>query len=173
MAKIKGLDKLLKKFRKLDKDVNKRVEKAVLLGGVDVRNEAIESIARGAKSGKVYKDHLLMNKTTGNLFADPDPAARGKKRRTAPHRASAPGEAPATDSGGLIGSIFSLPISPTKVIVGTLDKVGKFMEFGTPGAERPIAPRPWLNPAFRSKRNKIVKNIIKAMKQAIAENKKR
>ena len=173
MAKIEGLEVTLKAFIEIGRDINKRVEKALTVSALDVRNEAVTSIARGIKTGKTYTTHLLLNKSTGNLFPDKDPAARGKKRRTAPHRASAPGEAPATDSGDLIDSIFILPTSSTSIVVGTLNPVGTWMEFGTPNAKFPIKARPWLNPAFEANRKKIVKNMMKAVNLAIAENKKK
>ena len=80
------------------------------------RNKALERIMRGQKSGRVY----------GN------------------HQASAPGEAPASDTGALVRSL-RVDHSPgtLKASVVVASNYGAGLEFGT----RRIAPRPYMRPA--------------------------
>ncbi|AFD25824.1 HK97 gp10 family phage protein [Deinococcus gobiensis] len=59
------------------------------------------------------------------------------------HRASAPGDGPAVDTGRLRQSIGIQRISPTHFRVGTNVIYAPLLEFGT----RKIAARPWLRPA--------------------------
>lgn len=60
------------------------------------------------------------------------------------HRASAPGEPPAPDTGNLKRSGFIEAISTTARRVGVAAVYGKWLEFGTPR----IAPRPFMRPAL-------------------------
>lgn len=88
-------------------------EKRVALKAQELRTEIINTLSQPAK-GRQY----------GN------------------HRASAPGDAPAVDSGDLRRSI-GLKKIPNGWRVGTNQKHGLFMEYGT----RTIAARPWMRPS--------------------------
>jgi hypothetical protein len=102
------------------KAIDKAADAQVFRIANRIRNEAIERILRGDKSGKLYK--------------------RGNRL----HRASAPGQAPASDHGDLVGSIRveHKPGSMTAmVIAGT--NYAKRLEFGTPH----LSPRPFMAPA--------------------------
>ena len=98
---------------------------------------------RASKSGRTYK--------------------RGKKGRD--HVASAPGEAPAVDTGRLINSsIYKKNISPLELVVGSNVKYSEYLEFGT----RKIKPRPaWLLEVYahREKLDKLVEAAIKRAAQ--------
>jgi HK97 gp10 family phage protein len=88
-----------------------------------IRTEAIKLILEGSKSGHVYK------------------------RRSVTHKASAPGEAPASDLGRLVQSIRvdHTPNSLTaRVVAGT--KYAKLLELGT----QSMRPRPFMAPAVRN-----------------------
>ena len=102
------------------KSVN-RIEEAVQATAMDVMADSVKSIQRGSKTGITYK------KTNPNRI----------------HRASAPGEAPASDTGRLAGSIDAVKLTPLTWEVGTLLKYGEWLEYGT----QKIAERPWLRPA--------------------------
>ena len=93
-----------------------------------VNNRAIESILRDPKTGAVY----------------------GK------HQASAAGEAPASDTGFLAGSISYQVDRSSNEVVGTVKVSAPYaapLEFGT----RNIAPRPFLQPALEQNRPRIRK----------------
>lgn len=97
-----------------------------------VEGAAKTSIMTGTKSGRVY-------------------ARPGGKS----HRASAPGEAPATDKGFLANSIRSAPEQ------GLTWRVSAGMGYAAPlelGSRR-VAPRPFLAPALASVKASFVKAI--------------
>jgi HK97 gp10 family phage protein len=64
------------------------------------------------------------------------------------HQASAPGEAPARDSGNLAGSIRTLPMGPHTVTVSIGAEYAAYLEFGTVRME----PRPYVKPAVERSR---------------------
>lgn len=87
------------------------------------RQEAISLIQNGEKSGRIYK------------------------HRGIEHRASAPGEAPASDTGTLVNNIATS--YDHNNLTGTLSVnvvYGLMLEFGTEKME----PRPFLRPAIAS-----------------------
>lgn len=111
---------------------------AVSVTALAVQGQAVKSIQRGEKSGVIYEKY--------------------KPRRT--HQSSAPGQAPATDTGRLAGSITSAMISRRVAEVGTLLPYGIYLEYGT----RIIAPRPWLSPAMQFEKKRFLKLIESALK---------
>lgn len=75
----------------------------------------------------------------------------GQGRSYGGHRASAPGDGPAPDTGRLRQSIGVESPSPLIRRVGTNVKYALYLEFGT----RKLAPRPFVRPAveeFRQRR---------------------
>lgn len=106
---------------------------AVATTVVSVEADAIKSIQRGTKTGIVY--------------------TRGERK----HRASAAGEAPATDTGSFVRTIRSV-IKGDTGFVGTNDPRGTWFEFGT----MDIAERPWLRPAWLKNTDLFQRLIIKA-----------
>ncbi len=110
------------RFKRLAVEHGREMEKALVASALDIRNEAIKSIQGGAKTGSVYK--------------------RGQKV----HKASAAGEAPATDTGTLVSRIDHRFKRGREMvaIVGTEVAYGFWLEFGTVN----MKARPWLQPAF-------------------------
>ena len=97
-----------------------------------VRNKAIDGISRGSPAGEVYEKY--------------------NPRRT--HVASAPGQAPATDTGFLVSSIFSEVGIDRGDVVGFVRASAPYavhLEFGTMN----MAARPFFEPALMSERKKI------------------
>jgi phage gpG-like protein len=84
------------------------------------------------------------------------------------HRASAPGEAPAIDTGALVNSITVASSVNEKYsrMIGTNQEQAEILEFGSPGGK--IAPRPFFRPAAIKKKDAVVGRIQKAVKDAIA-----
>ena len=95
-----------------------------------VRNTAVTSINQGAKSGVVYE---LYN-----------------PRRT--HRASAPGEPPATDTGYLVSNIFTnIDTDGLGASVESRAEYSSYLEFGT----QKMAARPFMQPALEENKPRI------------------
>lgn len=124
-ASLTGSKELKAALKRIGSNADKEIKAAVRITAQAVRVHAQRSIARGTKSGTVY------DKT--------------QPRRS--HRASAPGEAPATDTGRLIGSIrANVTGTSASVIVNTVYAAA--LEFGT----STIEARPFLIPALERER---------------------
>jgi HK97 gp10 family phage protein len=104
---------------------DKELAMAVRGTAQNIRSHAIKSIQRGPKSGTVYE--------------------KGTPKRT--HRASAPGEAPATDTGRLVGSINASVEGKTAEVVADTE-YATWLEFGT----QDMGARPFMAPAVEKER---------------------
>lgn len=117
---ISNLDEVMKQ---IDDTAKARMKEAVNT----VRNQVTETLS-GSRSGRTYK-------------------VPGTQKT---YTASAPGEAPAVQTGELRQSISSEVEGQGRDIIGRVgtDKIqGKMTEFGT----RNMAPRPWLRKSFEKK----------------------
>jgi HK97 gp10 family phage protein len=103
--------------------LDKSMDKLVFKTANRIRNKAIELVLRGTKSGRRYR------------------------RRGVIHQASAPGEAPASDTGRLVQSIRVKhePGSKRAIVVAST-RYAVDLEFGT----RHMAARPFLRPAVQA-----------------------
>ena len=136
--KISNLQAFNRRMNKvLDKGVRqeakKRMERATKL----VRGTAINDVQRGMKSGTTYEKY--------------------RPRRT--HTASAPGQAPATDTGQLVSSISTRVKTEGRKVVGEIVADAPYaeaLEFGT----RNMMARPFMQPALDKNTRKIT-NIFK------------
>jgi HK97 gp10 family phage protein len=118
---------------------------ALRAGVMMIANDAKLSVARGAKSGRIYT-HYFRTGSNGGVFP--------VERRSVPHQASAPGEAPATDTGRLLNSISSdAAIEGNRLVafVRAATVYARYLEYGT----RKIAPRPFLVPAVERNRTRV------------------
>jgi HK97 gp10 family phage protein len=121
-----------------------RKSKAALWGVIRVTAFAIEAdvkaaIQTGAKTGRVYTRR-----------------GKGKRRRLITHQASAPGEAPATDTGFLVNSI-STKLEPEKMraIVRVGAEYAVFLEYGTVR----MAARPFFTPVVEAQKSAFAKRL--------------
>ncbi|WP_020476265.1 HK97-gp10 family putative phage morphogenesis protein [Zavarzinella formosa] len=146
-VKIEGLDRLEQTTQRIREAVAAELAAAMYASAKKIEAEAKRSIAQGGKTGRLYK--------------------RGKNVF---HRASAPGEAPATDTGLLINSIrgdldrggLANGVLQGNVTVGV--DYGKMLEFGT----QKIAPRPFLFPAFEKSKAWIVDRLNAAVRKGLS-----
>ena len=111
-------------YKNYSKQMEKKVKEVIGVAGNLVRNTAITSIQSGAKSGVMY----------------------GK------HQASAPGQAPATDTGFLQSNIV-LNINASGLVANVESRASysKFLEFGTVK----MKARPFMFPALEENKPKI------------------
>jgi hypothetical protein len=122
---------------KLTENARKRLGRVLLVSAVNIAEGAKEEIQRGApRTGRLYR------KVSGRL-----------------HRASAPGEYPASDTGQLVNSIHAIKVSGLAVRVGSMAKHGKWLEEGT----RHMKKRPWLEPEVRKELPNLRKQILLAV----------
>lgn len=124
--------------------VTKQVEIAamqgLIKGGLKVKGEMIRRIKSPPKTGRVYT------------------------RRGIRHQASAPGEAPATDTGNLINSIDIFP-NPAllSVSVNVAASYAAALEFGT----QKIQPRPYARVSLAVMLPMIERDIARAITKAL------
>ena len=138
--KIDGLDRIHKASARVREEVAKEITKGLFVSAKRVEKEAKKSILSGKKSGREY--------TRGSVT----------------HRASAPGQAPASDTGRLANSING-DLEPRKgsAFVRVAAKYGKPLEFGT----SKFAARPFLFPALEKNKKWIAERLNKGLRTAI------
>ena len=112
------------------------IDKAARQTSLAVQRHAVKSIMRGNPRGRQYK------------------------RGTKIHTASAAGQAPASDTGRLAGSILPPRRIARGYEVGTNLDYGRYLEFGTTR----ILERPWLRPALDIERPKFIDRVRKLLK---------
>ena len=138
---VRGLGDLLQNFRGIGKDYRKGLVRGTEKAAQALQREIVDSI-RQPGTGRVYTHHFFQR--GGKLL-------RGR-RRDKPHQASSKGEAPATDQGGLIGSVRFEPVRRGyRVKAGGRGERGyvryaKWLEHGT----TKMAARPYMAPGYRN-----------------------
>lgn len=127
---VNGGDQLAAALRALGDEVADDVRKAVYGTAFELRGDIVKRIQRGPASGRVYK--------RGGVL----------------HQASAPGEAPASDTGRLANSVYlddeAFLGGRAVVTVGSVLAYAKHLEYGT----RKMAPRPAWTPAAEQARRR-------------------
>ena len=128
------------KAQQVYKKVEQQAERALTRGSILILNKA-KALMKEPKSGEDYRGK-----------------GRGKKKgaKRFKTRSSAPGQAPAVQTGRLRASLAHVKPAPLTRHVGTNLAYGFFLEKGT---KRGLAERPFLRPAFKSERPKIVKML--------------
>jgi len=151
MIELKGMDMMNVELTAIAKrldgvaiEMPEKIKRRLTVGANTIRNTIIKSMAREKKSGNFY--------------------LRGGKA----HRASAPGEAPAVDSGELLRSIV-FDVRGMEMEVGA--------EAGAPYAElleegtSKMKARPFLEPAIEEHRDAIInavgKDVTRTIEKAI------
>jgi HK97 gp10 family phage protein len=115
--------------------------RGIVRGTEQVRNEALRLIMQTSKTGRIYRTRGVM------------------------HRASAPGEAPASDTGRLVGSISTAYDSSRLAgVVSANTKYAEFLEYGT----ATMAERPFMRPALANTQEKIVQAVEEEVAKVLA-----
>ena len=135
-----GVAKAVEALEKVKEDLENNMQEVLLGGGQLIRGEAIRSIQTGAKSGKTYK----------------------KYNPTRTHKASAPGEAPASDTGFLVSNI-RVKVQKDFVEVRSEASYSKFLEYGT----SKMLARPFMFPASEKSKPKIAEILFQKIKQSL------
>lgn len=137
---IENLDAVKSALREYGADAEKHIGDAINSVGLYVDREVKTLIQRGKKTGRVYE--------------------KSNPKRT--HQASAPGEAPATDTGALVSSMYFTRDTTLSATVGSRLAYAYYLEFGT----AKIGARPAWVPAAEKARPEMVKRIDQALKRA-------
>ena len=141
--KVTNLKKVLSQLNRLGKDMEVPFQEVVKGGGQLIRGEAIKSIQSGAKSGVLYQMY--------------------NPRRE--HRASAPGQAPASDTGNLVSKIVVRQKGANVTNVESNANYSAFLEYGT----SKMQARPFMLPAFEKSKKPILDATFRRVVRKIEE----
>lgn len=136
---IAGIEELRRAFSNLDEVFDAAVADAVEDTVYEIDGEVKRRIARGPATGAVYEKY--------------------NPRRT--HQASAPGEAPMTDTGRLVSSVYVDP-GRLSATVGSRLAYAAYLEYGT----RRMGARPVWRPVAEKETKEFRKRIIENLKRA-------
>lgn len=133
--KIKGDKRLQKRLARYAKRAPLILDQLLTKAAFHTQNVAITSIQQSPATGRTYR------------------------RGSTVHRASAPGEAPATDTGNLVQNITVEKKEIMYYDVGSRKDApyGYWLEFGTSKMDA----RPWLTPAVKQGRKKLKTELRK------------
>jgi len=138
---VKNFDSAIRAFKNLQESSQKPMTDILKGGGQEIRNIAVKKIQSDPKSGRTYM----------------------KYNPTRQHKASAPGEAPATDTGYLVSQIKVKAVKPDEVVVDSQAPYSAYLELGT----AKIQPRPFMFPATEIGGKKIALAIFNYVKDFI------
>jgi HK97 gp10 family phage protein len=138
---IEGLDKIDQASDRIRRAVDDEVAKGLYAGAQQIATDYRKSVLAGGKSGRLYR------------------------RRSIVHRASAPGEAPASDTGRLVNAIHVELESGLSAIMRVATKYAELLEFGT----SKMAARPAALPAAEKNRAWIINRLAQAVQNAIGK----
>ena len=141
--RVTNLKKVLSQLENLDKQLEPEFQEIVKGGAQLIRGEAIKSIQTGAKSGVMYQMY--------------------NPRRE--HRASAPGQAPASDTGNLVSKIIVKQKTRNITNVESNANYSAFLEYGTSKMEA----RPFMLPAFEKSKKPILDATFRRVVRKIEE----
>lgn len=136
---IAGIEELRRAFSNLDEVFDAAVADAVEDTVYEIDEQVKNRIARGPATGRVYEKY--------------------NPRRT--HQASAPGEAPMTDTGRLVSSVYVDP-GRLSATVGSRLAYAAYLEYGT----RRMGARPVWRPVAEKEAKEFRKRIIENLKRA-------
>lgn len=134
---VDGIDDLIEQIEELSSEMQDAAADVVTATGVELRADVVKRYQNGPASGRVYQKY--------------------NPRRT--HQASAPGEAPMSDTGRGANSVTFRNPTPLSASVGSDLAYASMLEFGT----RKIAPRPAWVPAVEAAREKFRKRLEKVI----------
>ena len=140
---IDGMDGVQAALKSFAKEAEAGIATAITATALEINTEIKKMIQRGPKTGVVYR-------------------RGGGQNLSSEHQASAPGEAPATDTGALVSSVYFEQTNKLTATIGSRLAYAYYLEFGT----RYIAPRPAWVPATEKGRPKLVKRIDAALRKA-------
>lgn len=150
-TQVIGADALSARFRQRAATASAKLGPALLEAGALVQSEAQRLVADPPKTGRIY---------TTEFWTDKAGRVRPGRARV-PHQASAPGEAPATDTGNLISSIVldGTDLPRGEITIAAQAKYARFLELGTAR----MAARPFLRRALDTMRGRVLTLIRRAL----------
>jgi len=140
---ITGDRELIEAMRHATADVLEGVARAVTASALGLQGDVKQRVIREPATGIIYE----------------------KTNPTRTHQASAPDEAPATDTGRLAGSIDFDAVDKFTATVGSNLVYAAALEFGVPS--RNLEPRPYFTPAVEAMRPRHKARLEAAIRGAL------
>ena len=132
---VQGDKELIAKLDKIGAQAGPAMKNIANATAIELRGNIVKKIQRGPKTGRIYQ--------RGNVT----------------HQASKGGQAPATDTGRLVGSVYFDQargfLNAAVATVGSKLVYAKYLEYGT----RTIKPRPVWRPEAKKAQVKFIKRI--------------
>lgn len=144
--KINGAQEVQKAIAAFGLEVEKGISDAINATALEALTTVRKAIQGPPKTGKEYP--------------------RGKNGDKI-HRASAPGEAPATDTGALVSSTYITKVDTFTAAIGSRLQYAFYLEFGTTRME----PRPSWVPAAEAAAPRLEKRLRRVIAEARAKAK--
>lgn len=137
-VQIEGIGELRAAMRGLEAQLDEAVGDAIAETALAMERDVVMRIRSGPASGRIYK------------------------RGGVSHRASAPGEAPMSDTAALMGSVYS-DIGPMSATVGSRLAYSAYLEYGT----RRMAPRPVWTPIAEEQADLLRQRVIDNLNEVL------
>lgn len=138
---LTGSKELAAALDRASNEIREQVSEVVIGTAMALKADIAQRIQRGPASGRVYQKY--------------------NPRRT--HQASAPGQAPMSDTGRLANNIFFDTEGQMSAVVGSTIAYAVMLEYGT----RKMAARPFFTPAVEAMRPKFAKQLERAISGAM------
>lgn len=172
-VEIKGLKEVQDAIRAYKGDISKQLGLIVNATALEAVSDVKRSIERGPKTGNVYYRIPGPRYMTIRKGSEDGPPvaffrAEGKQNLSPRHQASAPGQAPATDTGALVTSIYNEDRGRYSKAIGSRLPYAYYLEFGT----FKIKPRKSWLPAVERAVPKMLKRVQLAISKAKARAEK-
>lgn len=152
--RVEGVQELNEALRRYGDRAETAIGRAVNATALEVLTDIKKRIQRGPKTGHVYESIFRM------IGGRPVPVGpRSGNNLSATHQASAPGEAPATDTGTLANSVTFNRVDPLNAEVESRLPYAAMLEFGTVR----IDPRPAWQPAVDAAAPKLQRRVTTAI----------
>lgn len=135
---LNGSAELKAALANMSEAIEKQVGDEVSDVAAEMEADIVLSIQQGPASGRIYK------------------------RGGVVHQASAPGEAPMSDTGALASSIYSEMLGPISAAVGTRMDYANHLEYGTIS----MHPRPFFRPVVEEYRETFTGRVASAIARA-------
>jgi phage gpG-like protein len=142
-VQVRGVQEVQDAIRRFGKEISDQVGQAITATALETLTTVRKAIQGPPKTGREYP--------------------RGKTGDKV-HRASAPGEAPATDTGALVSSTYITKVNDLTAAIGSRLDYAFFLEFGT----FRIEPRPSWVPAAEANAPRLEKRLARIIAQARA-----
>ena len=163
----------------LGESVRAELSKAVRNTAMAVDHDVVVSLNADDKTGRIYQigGETTITFNAGQTGDDGPRAGREKMvtfhkgKQGIEHQASAPGEAPHTDTGNLANSLTSVVYSAAELTaeIQVHAEYAAALEFGT--VDGRIAARPFLTPAMQAQEQPFRERCEAALQHAVGEQK--